>query len=75
MVGESARLLAQIQPETDLLPCTLDCDDPDCVEWSTLWTEPDPAADGRRHVLCHVSECEMNDAPLSETPLFEGAGK
>ena len=37
------------------------CDDKDCKEWSTLWTEPDQ--NGERHMLCHVSECEMFDEP------------
>ena len=34
MVGDSARLKAQIQPEANPLPCPL-CNDPDCREWST----------------------------------------
>ncbi len=59
-VGESNRLKAQIQPEDgDGWPCTL-CGDPDCREWETLWTEPDPAT-GERYTLCHVSECQMFD--------------
>jgi len=40
-VGESNRLKAEIRPEDDSQPCFL-CDDRKCVEWSTLWTEPDP---------------------------------
>jgi len=61
-VGESDRLKAQIQPEEKSYEayCFL-CDDNDCREWATLWTEPDPANNGRRSVLCHVSECEMFD--------------
>jgi hypothetical protein len=62
--GESNRLRAQIQSDDDPDPCSCvfaDCDDPNCREWHTLWTEPDPLRDGRRHVLCHVVECQMHD--------------
>jgi hypothetical protein len=59
-VGASNRLLAEIQPEDDPEPCCL-CNDPECREWSTLWTEPDPENGGQQWVLCHVSECEMCD--------------
>ena len=66
-VGESWRLKAEIidAPENfddDLLSCFL-CDDPDCREWETLWTEPDgePGTFGRRYMLPHVSECQMFD--------------
>jgi hypothetical protein len=60
--GDSARLKAEIQPEPwdGATPCFL-CDEAACREWATLWTEPDPQANGKRHVLCHVSECEMED--------------
>ena len=58
MRGDSARLKAQIEPRSDDCPCFL-CDDPECKDWATLWTEPDPEARGTRHTLCHVSECEM----------------
>jgi len=67
-VGESDRLRAQVAPVSDNAiwePCLLDCGDPDCREWVTLWTEPDPEHGGKRHVLCHVAECEMFD---TETP-------
>jgi hypothetical protein len=59
-VGESNRLRAEIRPEKDSewCPCFF-CDDPDCREWATLWTEPDPQQNGERHMLCHVSECQM----------------
>ena len=59
-VGESDRLPAQIQDDGNE-PCLL-CDDPDCVEWATLWTAPDPQAEGKRHALYHVPECQMEDA-------------
>jgi len=59
-VGESNRLKAEIKPEGDFSPCFL-CDDEDCREWVTLWTEPDE--DGKIHMLCHVSECHMFDNP------------
>ena len=62
MCGDSSRLLAQIQPETDPMHCFRDCGDRACREWATLWTEPDPESGNKRHVLCHVSECEMDDA-------------
>ncbi len=50
-------------------PCLLDCDDPDCREWPTLWTV---AGENRRQAmgemmagrwtgaLYHVSECQMS---------------
>lgn len=60
-VGESNRLKVEIQPEKDWEPCMLGCGDPDCREWSNVWTEPDPKCGGNRHALCHVSECEMFD--------------
>jgi hypothetical protein len=61
LVGESNRLKAEIQPERDRSPCMLRCGDADCDEWATLWTEPDPLHNGQRHVLCHISECQMFD--------------
>lgn len=57
--GESRRLPAEIQAG-EPVPCPL-CDDYHCDEWPTLWTAPDPLAHDRRHVLYHVSECEMED--------------
>ena len=40
--------------------CFLDCGDADCQEFATLWTVPsDP--NGKRNMLCHVSECQMTD--------------
>ena len=60
-VGESNRLKAEIQPEENPAPCFM-CHDPDCIEWATLWTEPDPQ-NGKRYTLCHVSECQMFDEP------------
>jgi hypothetical protein len=70
MTGCSARLKAQIVYEDHPdhpPPCfhLNGCQDPECKEWSTLWTEPDPMDDHNRHVLCHVCECEMFDAPQS----------
>jgi len=64
-VGESNRLLAQIQPEDDPIPCFL-CEDKECTEWATLRTEPDPQDNNKRHVLCHISECQMLDANAPE---------
>jgi hypothetical protein len=59
--GDSGRLRAELQPEEDgdHMPCVL-CDDPECREWSTVWTEHDERW-GKRHTLTHVSECEMAD--------------
>lgn len=69
-VGDSNRLRAQIQPEEDKYwqPCfgLNGCVDPACREWATLWTEPDPESNGESHMLCHVSECEMEDAQPPE---------
>lgn len=62
-VGESHRLKTEIQPEDAPPPCMWDCDDPGCIEWSTLWTED--GGDGR-HMLCHVSECQMFDEPFGD---------
>jgi len=61
-VGESNRLKAEIQPddEAGLNYCEL-CGDDGCREWATLLTEPDPLHEGKRHMLCHVSECQMFD--------------
>ncbi len=62
MVGESARLRAEIAEYFDPPPCIVSsCNDPLCVEWPTLWTAPDPLSQNRRHTLCHVSECQMFD--------------
>jgi|GEM_PF-5445493 hypothetical protein len=52
--------LWRIAPDGFIDWCPLDCTDPECVEWFTLW-EVD--ADGREtgRVAYHVSECEMED--------------
>ena len=73
-VGESDRLKAEIQPEeeADWSPCMSGCDDPNCREWANLWTEPDPEREGKRHTLCHVSECQMFDEPRGTyEPMYE----
>lgn len=63
-VGESNRLKVELQPDTeDLAFCS--CGDHDCQEWD-CWTEPDPQNDGKRHLLCHVSECRMLDERWSD---------
>ena len=61
-VGESNRLQAEIRPEPEAvqMPCSM-CSDPECREWATLWTEPIKSE--KRHMLCHVSECQMFDEP------------
>ncbi len=61
-VGDSSRLQVEIQPEGVWTECPL-CNDPKCREWDTVWTEPDPELNGHRHVLYHVSECQMFDEP------------
>lgn len=75
-VGESDRLRAEIRPEPDegWSPCLLSCGDDDCREWVTLWTEPDPLHAGRRHTLCHVSECQMLDREAPAQDQAPGAG-
>jgi len=62
--GEANRLRAQIQDQGSE-PCfrVIQCRDSNCREWATLWTDLDPQHGGQRHILCHVSECEMLDAP------------
>lgn len=68
-VAESDRLAAQIDPESEPEPCFGDCCGNDgCAEvsWPTLWTEPDPKADGKRHMLCHVCESQMRRDPARE---------
>lgn len=65
-VGDSDRLRAEIQDDGFSPWCLLDCGDDDCREWATLLTEPDPLADEKRHMLCHVSECQMMDCNETE---------
>ena len=62
-VVDSDRLRAEIQPDEEgfEMGCMLSCDDDGCREWATLLTEPDPECGGERHMLCHVSECQMLD--------------
>ena len=43
-------------------PCMgMCCGRADCNAWSwaTLHTEPDPECEGKRHMLCHVCESQM----------------
>jgi len=63
-VGESNKYRAEIQPtpESDRAQCLL-CDDPECIEWPNLFTEPNENKD--QFPLCHVSECQMLDEPWS----------
>lgn len=62
-LSDSDRLPATIKDEPDWRwePCLLECGDPDCREWETLWSDPDPDQDGMRWPLYHVSECQMLD--------------
>jgi hypothetical protein len=53
--------LCQIQPEADPDFCMMNCDDPDCREWATLWA-CDENGVPTGGVACHVSECQMLDA-------------
>lgn len=64
-IVESNRLRAELQPEdlSDRTSCMLECGDPECREWATLWTESDPLNRFERQPLYHVSECEMFDGP------------
>lgn len=59
-LGETGGLW-QIQPEDDPWSCVLECGDPECSEWATLW-EVDAAGKPTGKVACHVSECEMLNA-------------
>jgi len=71
-IKNSNRLRVEIQPEDEdaFDYCDLDCGDPDCRCWATTLTEPDPEREGYRHMLTHVSECQMHDEPqkLKEEP-------
>jgi hypothetical protein len=63
--GFSTRAGLGIIPEgTEPDECMMDCGDPDCKEWPDLWPcdETDKPIGGN---WCHVSECEMKDAPLN----------
>jgi hypothetical protein len=61
-VGEGS--YAIIHPEDEqsygVYYCMLDCGDPDCREWLTLF-ECDREGTLLGGVACHVSECEMED--------------
>lgn len=70
-VGDSDRLRAEIQDDGFEGWCLLECADSDCREWVTLLTEPDPQAGGQRHMLCHVSECQMHDCDTPPSTIKE----
>ena len=62
---------------TEHVPCLLDCPDPLCREWATVWllpgnTRPEAVAHliARRYsgAAYHVSECEMLDRPGQYQP-------
>lgn len=58
-VAESNRYKAEIIGlESDTDSCCMLCGDSKCREWPTLWTEE---INGKRHMLCHVCECQMLD--------------
>lgn len=61
--GKSDCLIVTIQPQDAKyeMPCMLSCGDDECREWVDVWTDPDPEANGQRHSLYHVSECQMLD--------------
>ena len=63
-VGDSDRLRAEIQSDGQSPWCLLNCGDDECWGWARLLTEPDPEAGGERHMLCHVSECQMSDCEV-----------
>lgn len=68
-VGESS--LVQIRPEKEtkygVAYCMLECGDEDCREWHECW-ECDKDGKHLGGVACHVSECQMEDAPSEEQP-------
>ena len=54
----------------DQTPCMLDCDDPNCMEWTNVWTVAGASrTEAMANVVArsytganyHVSECEMVD--------------
>lgn len=47
-------------------PCMLFCGDNECIEFTEVLTEPDPEYDNKRHILYHVSECQMFDEQQNE---------
>ena len=61
-ICESHMFKAQIQDD-GFEPCwgepLVHCEDPECKEWATLWSEP--LKNGEVVMLCHVSECQMFD--------------
>jgi len=74
-IQNSHRLRVEIQPEDEdaFDYCCLDCGDPDCRCWANSLTEPDPKREGYRHMLHHVSECEMYDEKQPDPKIPEGA--
>jgi len=69
-VGDSDRLRVQILEESDPPPSMEICCETGerCGgrEWSNLMTEPDPLNNGKRHLLCHVCECQMSDCEAED---------
>ena len=70
ILPESTYPVSEHAAVTDPTPCMLDCDDPDCTEWTDLFTLPaDSRAEAIRNLISarysgaayHVSECEMLD--------------
>lgn len=51
-----------VEPE----PCFL-CDDPECNEWPDVWPL-DEKGEPTGGNWCHVSECQMGDAPNTNSP-------
>ena len=54
--------LGLIPEGSDSSDCVMECGDPDCQEWPDLWPV-DKAGKPIGGNWCHVSECEMHDAP------------
>jgi hypothetical protein len=61
--------LGMIRPDSEPDPCMLypgsNCDDPDCQEWPDVWALGEDGKPTGEN-WCHVSECEMLDAPSRE---------
>jgi hypothetical protein len=59
-----AASLVVIQSEDNPMGCMMECGDPKCVEWETC-LECDAQGNLLGGVACHVSECQMSDAPAA----------
>lgn len=63
--GPTRCVIPDTEGNRDPPPCMM-CDDSACAEWSEVFGNPDaPTSD--QIMLCHVSECQMqDDEPIPE---------